>query len=146
MEFNQKVSGFRPLRQPGDLLIAYDMGGGSSPDIHIRIFIVKPGQNNYDFKAPDVDVSGTLLISASGVNATINTETIASGPWLSWQKKGITLTNSIGPFLFAEAIVDLSTLFGLQRICFGYATVGLLLFVVVVVFGLYCFCCRLWCC
>jgi len=33
MEFNQEVDGFKPMRKPGDLLIAYDLSGAHPPDL-----------------------------------------------------------------------------------------------------------------
>ena len=135
-EFNQATTGTGastlPDRRVNDLLIAYDLGGSVSTNLgslRIRVYKARAGLAcggtcpGYDYDHPDVDVSGGATLSGSGVTAAMNTATIASGGWKSYDDH-YSFVSTIPAFSFAEAAIDVNQALGQSgNLCLNFITV-----------------------
>jgi Prealbumin-like fold domain len=134
-ELNKQLNqaGTLPDRQVGDILIAYDMGGNRNNNLgslQIRVFIAKANTGcsptpcaGYDYDNPNVNVSGSSFpLTGSGVTASMNTSSVAAGPWKSYDD-GYNLVNTIDSFGFAEAAIDLADATGSSGVCVNFINV-----------------------
>jgi hypothetical protein len=133
-----------PTRSVGDLLIAYDLGGSVSSNLgamNVRVFKAKADIGGcgstcigYDYANPDVNKSGgATLVDAdpcggagqpvcTGVTAAMNTVQIPAPPWQSYDA-GYNLVDTIQPFGFAEASIDVSQATSQQNVCVNFVSV-----------------------
>jgi hypothetical protein len=133
-----------PTRQVGDLLIAYDLGGSVSNNLgamNVRVFKAKANIGGcgatcvgYDYANPDVNSSGGATLidpsdcgdvgkpACTGVTAGMNTSEITAPPWQSYDSQ-YQLTDTIQPFGFAEASIDIQKATGQQNVCVNFVTV-----------------------
>jgi hypothetical protein len=125
-EYNQAVDEATgiPNRMEDDVLVAINLGGKRASDasaLNVQLFVAGPG-GVYDFDNPDVDESGAGTLSGNGITAEINSTTIDSGPWQSFDDQ-YNLVNTLPEFAFAEVAVDLEEAAGLTNVCLNNVTV-----------------------
>jgi hypothetical protein len=125
-EYNQDVDDTTgiPNRMENDVLVAINLGGKRANDasaLNVQLFVAGPG-GVYDFANPDVDESGDGTLSGNGITAEINSATIDSGPWQSFDDQ-YNLVDTLPAFAFAEVAVDLEEAAGLTNVCLNNVTV-----------------------